>query len=45
MESVGVGDMDWIGLAQDRNMWRDFVIAVMKQSFYRPGVARRVPGS
>ena len=37
--------MVWIDVAQDRNMWRDFVIAVMKQSRYRPGVAQRVPGS
>jgi hypothetical protein len=26
----GRGDMDWIDLAQDWNMWRDFVNAVMK---------------
>jgi len=42
---MGWGDMVWIDVAQDRNMWRDFVIAVMKQSRYRPGVAQRVPGS
>jgi hypothetical protein len=26
---VGWGDVDWIGLAQDRNMWRALVNAVM----------------
>jgi hypothetical protein len=26
---VGWGDVDWIGLAQDRNRWRDLVNAVM----------------
>jgi hypothetical protein len=26
---VGCGDVDWIGLAQDRNRWRALVNAVM----------------
>jgi hypothetical protein len=26
---VGWGDVDWIGLAQDRNMWRALVILVL----------------
>jgi hypothetical protein len=25
LEEVGCGDVDWIGLAQDRNRWRAFV--------------------
>jgi hypothetical protein len=26
---VGLGDVDWIGLAQDRNRWRALVNAVL----------------
>jgi hypothetical protein len=26
---VGLGDVDWIGLAQDRDKWRALVIAVI----------------
>jgi hypothetical protein len=26
---VGYGDMDWIGLAKDRNRWRDLVNSVL----------------
>jgi hypothetical protein len=26
---IGCGGVDWIGLAQDRDKWRDFVNAVM----------------
>jgi hypothetical protein len=26
---VGLGDVDWIGLAQDRNRWRALVISVL----------------
>jgi hypothetical protein len=26
---VGLGDMDWIGLAQDRNRWRALVNSVL----------------
>jgi hypothetical protein len=26
---VGWGDVDWIGLAQDRDKWRALVIAIM----------------
>ena len=29
LQEVGCGYMDWIGLAQDRNMWRTLVSAVM----------------
>jgi hypothetical protein len=27
---VGLGDVDWIGLAQDRNRWRALVNLVLK---------------
>ena len=30
LQEVRWGDMDWIDLAQDRNMWRAVVNAVMK---------------
>jgi hypothetical protein len=42
---VGWGDVDWIGLAQDRNRWRAVVNAVMnlrvlrKLGNYRVGSA------
>jgi hypothetical protein len=29
LEEVGWGDMDWIGLAQDRNRWRALVNSVL----------------
>ena len=29
IQEVGCGNMDWIGLAQDRNRWRTLVSAVM----------------
>jgi hypothetical protein len=29
LQEVGCGDMDWIGLAQDRDRWRVVVNAVM----------------
>ena len=29
LQKVGCGYMDWIGLAQDRDMWRTLVSAVM----------------
>jgi len=30
LQEVGCGNMDWIGLAQDRESWRKLVSAVMK---------------
>jgi hypothetical protein len=30
---VGWGDVDWIGLAQDRNRWRPLVISVLNLRF------------
>jgi hypothetical protein len=30
---VGWGDVDWIGLAQDRNRWRALVYSVMNFRF------------
>ena len=29
LQEVGVGYMDWIGLAQDRDRWRTLVSAIM----------------
>ena len=29
LQEVGYGDVDWIGLAQDRDGWRKLVSAVM----------------
>jgi hypothetical protein len=29
LEEIGWGDVDWNGLVQDRNKWRDFVNSVM----------------
>jgi len=29
LQEVGCGDMDWIGLAQDKERWRKIVSAVM----------------
>jgi hypothetical protein len=29
LQEVGSGGMDWIGLAQDRDWWREIVNAVM----------------
>jgi hypothetical protein len=30
---VGCGDVDWIGLAKDRNRWRDLVNSVLNLWF------------
>jgi hypothetical protein len=30
LQEVGCGDMDWIGLAQDRDRWREIVNACNK---------------
>jgi hypothetical protein len=29
LQAVGCGGMDWFGLAQDRDRWREIVNAVM----------------
>jgi hypothetical protein len=29
LREIGWGDVDWIGLAQDRDRWKDLVNAVM----------------
>jgi len=29
LQEVGYGGMDWIEVAQDKDMWRAFVIAIM----------------
>jgi hypothetical protein len=31
---VGWGDVDWIGLAQDRNRWRALVNSVLNLGFH-----------
>ena len=33
VQEVGCGNMDWIELAEDRDMWRALVIAVMNLRF------------
>jgi hypothetical protein len=33
LQEVGFGDMDWIGLAQDRDRWQAVVNAVMNLRF------------
>jgi len=33
LQEVGCGYMDWIGLAQDRDIWRRLVSAVMTFGF------------
>jgi hypothetical protein len=34
LEEVGWGDVDWIGLAKDRNMWRALVNSVLNLRFH-----------
>ena len=33
IQEVGIGGMDWIGLAQGRNGWRDVLNVVMNIPF------------
>ena len=33
LQEVGCGYMEWIGLAQDRDLWRTLVSAVMNLRF------------
>jgi hypothetical protein len=35
LREVGWGDVDWIGLAQDRNRWRDLVNVVINFRFHK----------
>jgi hypothetical protein len=42
---VGWGDVDWIGLAQDRDKWRALVNAVMNLRFPQLVTSRAVLSS
>jgi hypothetical protein len=36
LREIGLGGVDWIQLAQDRDWWRDFVSAVMNLRVLSP---------
>jgi hypothetical protein len=38
LEEVRWGDVDWIGLAKDRNRWRALVNSVLKETIEWPNI-------